>query len=450
VTPARTPRETLDTIFRAALEAVDPARAVKRAAVRSDAGLRLAGVEIPPDARFQVLAAGKAAAGMAAAFEEIAGPRIAGGLVVTKDGHGRSLSRLTLREAAHPVPDARSEAAGRALLAAAGEGDPRDVVVVLLSGGASSLLACPLAGLSRDDVAHTTSLLLGSGAAIGELNCVRKHLCDVVGGRLARAARGRTLVLLAISDVIGDALDVIGSGPCTPDPTRFEDARAVLRRRGLETRVPAAVRAHLEAGVRGERDESVKPGEPGLTRVHAAIVASNDEALQAAAAEAAHLGLSVLRLERPLQGEARVVGRRLGAIARAARPIASTLVLGGGETTVTLRGAGRGGRCQELALAAAIELAGTTGATLFAAGTDGTDGPTDAAGAVVDGETLARGAALRADAAHALACNDAHGFFSREGGLVRTGPTGTNVMDLVLLLLQGSGRAPFSGNAGTV
>ncbi len=441
-----TPRASLERLLHAALAAADPGLAVRRVLVREGDGLAIAGFRIPAAARLRVLAAGKAAFGMASAVEEIAGDRIAGGLVVTKDGHGRPLARLPLRESGHPVPDARSEAAGRALLTCAAAGEPDEVVLVLLSGGASALLACPLPGLSQGDVAQTTSLLLASGATIDALNCVRKHLCDVAGGRLARAAGGRSLVLLAISDVIGDRLDVIGSGPCTPDPTRFSDALAVLGERRLVQAVPAAVRRHLEAGARGEVAESPKPGEACFARVHASIVASNRDALQAASHAAAAEGLRPLRLETPLAGEAREVGRRLAALARAARPAAPTLVLAGGETTVTLSGTGRGGRSQELALAAALGLAGFAGATLLAAGTDGTDGPTDAAGAVVDGGTVARGAARGADAAAALARSDSYGFFAAEGGLLRTGPTGTNVMDLALLRLApvGVSSPPFA------
>jgi glycerate-2-kinase len=235
--------------------------------------------------------------------------------------------------------------------------------------------------------------------------------------------------------VIGDRLDVIGSGPCTADPTTYADALGVLRARGLAEAVPAAVRGHLEAGMRGERPESPKAGEACFSAVRATVVASNRDALRAAREAAEAAGLRFVTLAGALQGEAREAGRRLAALARAARPRAPTLVAAGGETTVALRGTGRGGRNQELALAAAVGLAGLPGATLLAAGTDGTDGPTDAAGAIADGGTVARGAACGASAAEALAGNDSHSFFLREGGLLRTGPTGTNVMDLAFLLL---------------
>lgn len=441
------PREILERLLQAAIAAANPADAMRRAVWRDGDRIEIGGFAVPGGARLRVLAAGKAAAGMAAAAEALVGDRIAGGLAVTKDGYtGVAPRRLALLEAAHPVPDARSEAAGRRLLACAGEGADDEVVLVLLSGGASALLACPLPGLAREDVATTTALLLASGAAIDEVNCVRKHLCDVAGGRLARAARGRGIVLLAISDVIGDRLDVIGSGPCTPDPTRHADALGVLRARGVLEVTPAAVRAHLEAGARGEGEESPKAGQACFSRVRSVIIASNRDALDAAERAGAREGLGSIRLGADLRGEARVAGQRLAALARAARPTTRSVLLAGGETAVTLRGTGRGGRSQELALAAALGLDGARGLALLAAGTDGTDGPTDAAGAFADGGTVGRGAARGVDAALSLARNDAYGFFDAEGGLLRTGPTGTNVMDLVLVLVS----PPFSRDAPTV
>src|SRR5690606_29580333 len=239
--------------------------------------------------------------------------------------------------------------------------------------------------------------------------------------------------LLAISDVPGDRLDVIGSAPCTPDPSTFADALAVVARRGLREALPPAVVAYLEAGARSARPESPKPGDPAFARVHAAVLASNATALEAARAAAAARGWRAIVVTRSLRGEARVVGSRLAALGRSVADTGPLCLLAGGETTVTVRGRGRGGRSQELALAAALGLAGSRGIGLLAAGTDGTDGPTDAAGAYTDGDTVARGARCGVAAAAALADNDAYGFFAAEGGLLRPGPTGTNVMDLVLL-----------------
>lgn len=433
-------RERLTAVFRAALAAVDAEAAVQRALHRDGARLAVAGRAVPDDARLVVLAAGKAAASMVAGVEAVAADRIAAGLAVTKDGHGRTLRRVGLRESSHPVPDMRCEAAAREMLALASEAQPDDVLLVLLSGGASALLACPQPGLALDEIAATTAALLAAGADIRALNTVRKHLVEIAGGRLARAARAQRIEVLVISDVLGDPLDVIASGPCTPDPSTFADALGVLDRHGLRERVPARVRAHLEAGVRGARDESPKPGDPHFARVRVTIVASLRDALAAAAVAARANGLRPIQLSDALHGEARDAGRRLAAIARCVAPATPVCLLAGGETTVTVCGAGRGGRSQELALAAALELADSERVTLLAAGTDGSDGPTDAAGAFADGATVARGP----DAARALADNDAHSFFAAEGGLFRTGPTGTNVMDLVLIEVQSHGpQLPF-------
>jgi hydroxypyruvate reductase len=348
------------------------------------------------------------------------------------------------------VPDERCARAARELLAMARAARPEDVLVVLLSGGASALLACPQPGLETCDLAATTAALLGSGAAIGELNTVRKHLVEVAGGRLARASGARRIEALVVSDVLGDPLEVIASGPCTPDPTTYADALAVLDGRGLRRAVPARVIAHLEAGRRGEREESPKPGDPAFARVRVTVVARLADALDAAVAAARAEGWRPVRLGEVLAGEARVAGRRLAALARALRADSPVCLVAGGETVVTVRGGGRGGRSQELALSAALAWRGLPGVALLAGGTDGSDGPNDAAGAFADGGTVARGAARGVDAAAALADNDSYGFFSREGGLLRTGPTGTNVMDLALVCAEPAGAGAFPNPAGTV
>jgi glycerate-2-kinase len=426
-------RTALEALHRAALRAVDPARAVRTAVAGAGGLADLLGAGSSRPLRVGVLAAGKAAAPMASELEALAADSLEWGLAITKEGHGLRLARTRLLETAHPVPDARCEAAGREALAHAAREPAPDVLVVALSGGASALWACPLPGLSLAEVAATTALLLAGGAPIEELNCVRKHVCELAGGRLARVASARRIRVLALSDVPGDRLDVIASGPCAPDGSTFAEAREVLLRRAPAHDVPPRVLAHLEAGARGALAESPKPGDACFARVESTVVASNRTALAAAAAAARAAGFDV-RVERePLSGEARAAGHRLAAAARRARGSAPLCILAGGETTVTVRGDGRGGRSQELALAAAIELAGTSGIGLLAAGTDGTDGPTDAAGAFADGGTLQRAQALGLDARAALARNDSHGFFAREGGLLRTGPTRTNVMDLVLI-----------------
>lgn len=434
-------RAQLEAIFRAALRAADPARALDAVVAGPDVAGRvaLAGMPFAPSARFVVLAAGKAACAMAAALEARLGERIERGLAVTKDGHRAPLRRFAVREAAHPVPDERSAAAGREALDLAASCAPDDVFVLLLSGGASALLSCPPPGLSQDDLARTNAALLACGAPIAELNAVRKHLSVVSGGRLAVACGAGRIVVLAVSDVLGDPWDVIGSGPCAPDPSTFADALQVVSRRRLEKRLPAAALAHLAAGAEGRLPETPKPGDPALARVHARIVASNADALAGACAAARAEGLHPVVAARELTGEAREAGRRVAALAGAVRAPGPLLLVVGGETTVTVRGRGRGGRSQSLALAAALALSGRTDAALLAAGTDGTDGPTDAAGAFADGGTVARGAAAGRSAAADLDDDDAYAFFAAEGGLLRTGPTRTNVMDLVLLRL-GAGR----------
>lgn len=436
--PAR--RAELESIFREALEAVDGADCVRRAVTGEGAGLALAGRPLPADARIVMLAVGKAAAPMARAFEARAGARLAVGLAVTKDGYGLPLSRARLRETAHPVPDARSErAAGEALELVAATRE-EDVLCVLLSGGASSLLACPAEGLSAADLAVTTRLLLEAGADIGELNTVRKHLSAVAGGRLARCAGAGRIEVMALSDVPGDRIDVIGSGPFAADPSTYGEALDVLERRCLADAVPEAVLAHLRAGARGAREETPKPGDAGLARVRTTLLATNRTAVEAAARAAARRGLRAQVVSRPLAGEAREEAGRLVGLARALRPAEPCLLVAGGETTVTVRGPGRGGRSQELALAAAIALEGGPPTALLAAGTDGSDGPTDAAGAYADEGTLRRGRRAGADARQALARNDSYAFFAAEGGLFVSGPTGTNVMDLALLRVEPGAR----------
>jgi len=441
VTASSGAREGLERVFRAALAAVDAGEAVRCAIEEAgrDGDSPLARAQ-----RIRVLAVGKAAASMSAACEAALGERIVGGLAVTKDGHGAPLARVALREAGHPVPDARSERAAREALTLVTQAGRDDVLLVLISGGASSLLACPAPGLSLGDVSETTGLLLAAGADIAEMNAVRKHLSAVAGGRLGAAAEAPRVEVLVISDVPGDRLDVIGSGPFCGDPTTYADALAVLERFDLVERVPGGTAAHLTAGARRERPETPKPGNSAFDRVRTRVLASNQTAVDAAERAARELGWVPRTLPEFLSGEASDAGRRLAALAKgvAAGPAteAPRCLIAGGETVVTVRGGGRGGRNQELALAAACELAGREGITLLAAGTDGGDGPTDAAGAFADGGTLARGRAAGASAESALADNDSNGFFRAEGGLLTTGPTGTNVMDLAIVVVDPGAR----------
>jgi glycerate-2-kinase len=422
--------------FRAGLAAVSPARVLAEAIEGRGDALRIGGERLAPDSRIFALAIGKAACAMARELECRAADRIARGLAITKDGHSLALERFAVRAAGHPVPDARSAEAAREALALAAAARPGDCLVVLLSGGASALTSLPGAGLTLEDLSRTSEWLLASGADIDEMNCVRKHLGAFGGGRLALASPAQRIELLAISDVPGDRLDVIGSGPCTPDPTTWEDALEIARRRGGEEVLPRRVMDQLRRGAGGALPDTPGAGTPALARVRARVVATNADARRAVVDAARADGTSARDAGPCLSGEAREVGVDLVTAFRTARgPAAEGLWVGGGETTVTLHGDGRGGRSQELALAAALAGREQPGWALLAAGTDGGDGPTDAAGAFADGGTVERGRAAGAEAGDALRRNDSHGFFEREGGLLRTGPTHTNVMDLALLAL---------------
>ncbi len=435
-------REAIQTIQRAALGAVEPGAAVRRFVERRGERLIAAGrsYDLAAVERVWVVGAGKAAAAMAAALHSILGDRLSGGLVVTKYGHASpGTGPIELIEAGHPLPDEAGVAAARRMAGLLAGGTGRDLVLAIISGGGSALLALPAEGIGLADLQATTGLLLRSGATIVEMNAVRKHLSQVKGGGLARLAAPNPVIGLILSDVVGDPLDAIASGPTAPDPTTFADAWAALERYDLAGRVPAPVRDRLQAGRRGELPDTPKPGDPLFDRVQNILVGSNRLAAEAAVEEAHRWGLNAVLLSTFVEGEARQVARVAAALARemasfdrpAARP---ACLVWGGETTVTVQGKGQGGRNQELALAAAQALDGLPGVLLVALATDGTDGPTGAAGAVVTGETAARARALGMDPAPHLANNDAYPFFEALDDLIRTGPTGTNVNDLLFIL----------------
>jgi hydroxypyruvate reductase len=421
-------------IWRAALAAGAVAPLVARA-LHFDGSRLSAGDQLDIDLtgrRLLVFGCGKASGAMAAAVERVLGGRITEGLVVVKDGYTVPTERIVLREAGHPVPDARGQAAAEEMVSRVRTARADDVVLFLVSGGGSALTPAPARPITLAEKQETTRLLLAAGATINELNAVRKHLSLFKGGQFARAAAPAAVVALILSDVIGDPLDVIASGPTAPDPTTFADALAILARRGMAGRVPPAVLARLEAGARGEVDETPKPGDPVFARVTNLVIGNNALVVDAAAAEARRLGYRTEVLTRSLQGEARDVARDLVARARALAPPAA--LIAGGETTVTVRGRGRGGRCQEWALAAALELRPQDEVVVLAAGTDGTDGPTDAAGGFADAGTCARGERAGRAARAALDDNDAHTFLAAAGDLVVTGPTNTNLLDLYVAL----------------
>ena len=387
---------------------------------------------------------------MASGAAEVLGDRLGRGVVVTRrgDSGGSPLPPcLRVFEAGHPVPDAGGERAVAAVEEELRQLTRDDTVLLLLSGGASALLADPAAPLTLADLRQTTDALLRSGASIGEVNAVRKHLSRLKGGQLARLAEPAWLAALVLSDVVGDPLDVVASGPAAPDPTTFAGAWDVLSSRGLLDALPSRVLDRMRLGLAGGAPETPKPGDPVFERVLHVVVGSNRVAALAAAAEAELLGYRPLLLTTFLEGEAREAAKFAAALAKGVRshgdPVAAPacLVLGG-ETTVTVRGAGLGGRNQELALAAALALEGVEGVSVMALATDGSDGPTDASGAVVDGETAREIRAAGLDPAAALLENDSYRALDAAGALLRTGATGTNVNDLLFILVDARPAAP--------
>lgn len=410
-----TQRELLRAMFRAAVERALPARCL--AAYLPDR----------PRGRTIVVGAGKASAAMAQALEA-SWPGALSGVVVTRYGHAVACRSIEILEAAHPVPDANGEAAARRIMAAVSGLDADDLVICLISGGGSALLPMLPPGISLDDERALAQALLRSGAAIDEINCVRKHVSLIKGGRLAAAAAPARVVTLLISDVPGDDPATIASGPTVPDPTTRAEALAILDRRGI-TAAPA-IRAWLESPA----SETPKPG---VLAPDCRLIAAPQQALEAAAEVAAEAGYTPIILGDALEGEARDLGRAHAAVAlEAQRRTAPCVLLSGGETSVTVRGDGRGGRNVEYLLGLAIGLDGAPGIAALAADTDGIDGTEDNAGAVIDAAVLARGAAAQLDPQAHLARNDAYGFFASTGDLLVTGPTLTNVNDFRAILID--------------
>lgn len=433
-------------IYNAALKSADAYAAVQCRLRLQEHAVWVDGepIDLGESGRIVVVGAGKASARMAQAVEAVLGDRVAGGVVSVKDGHSAPTRRVVVKEAAHPLPDRRSLANGRAILDAVSHLRPNDVVLCLLSGGGSALMESLPEGLMLDDLRAVTRTLMLGGADIVELNCVRKHLSEMKGGQLARAAAPARVVSLILSDVIGDDLSSIASGPTVPDPTTFGEALEIMRRYGaLDAAETGAAVSVIRRAADGALAETPKPDDPLFARVRNVIVGSNRLAVEAAAAAAKALGYDTRILSTYLQGEAREVGRVLGGIAREQReragPAARLCYLGGGETTVTVRGEGRGGRNQECALGAVALLEGLSGVVLLCAATDGGDGSSDAAGAVVDGQTQERARAAGLHARAALDKNDSHTFFAALGTQVKPGPTMTNVNDLVVMLVEGDG-----------
>ncbi len=434
--------EAVTRILSAALEAVDPAVAIAQYVQRLDDALILGDISysLKHIRHIYIAGAGKASAPMAALLAEMLGERLTQGLVIVKDGYAQifdstSHPRLEILEASHPIPDARGVDATQKLIALLEKTGPRDLVLCPLSGGGSALLTAPQTGISLSEIQTLTGLLLACGATINETNSLRKHLEQVKGGQLARLAAPAQVVSLILSDVVGNPLDVIASGPTVPDSTTYQDAYQVLTRYDLVEQVPTSILAHLRKGLRDEIPESPKANQDLFSNVVNILIGSNQQAAEAALRKAEEEGFYALLLTTYLEGEASQVGRTLAAIARqvdaSGHPIPRpACLIAGGETTVTLHGPGLGGRNQELALGTVQDIAGISQMALVALATDGGDGPTDAAGAVVTGETLARARQSGLEPADFLERNDAYHFFAPLGDLLKPGPTMTNVNDL--------------------
>jgi hydroxypyruvate reductase len=444
-------------VLDAALDAVDPARAVQRVLRRQGHRLQVGAAAYDLDSfrHVYVIGCGKAATPMAEAIAGVAGERLTAGVLVTRYGHGPVEAALppniVILEAGHPVPDAAGVAAARRIADLARQAEADDLVLCLISGGGSALLTLPADGLSLADLQATTDALLRCGATINEINTLRKHLSQVKGGQLARLVAPATLISLIVSDVVGSPPDVIASGPTVPDSSTWADAWAVVERYGLAEILPEPVVGRLRAGLAGGLSvpggqglpDTPKPGDPVFVRSQTLVIADNALAAQAAQAKATELGFNAAVLSTFVEGEAREVAKVAVALGREVvthgRPVAppACLILGG-ETTVTLRGQGKGGRNQELALAAALlldRIPERGRIVVVSLATDGTDGPTDAAGGLTNATTLARGRALGLDAADHLARNDAYPYLRAVGDLLVTGPTQTNVNDLIAVFV---------------
>ncbi|MDA0661570.1 MAG: glycerate kinase [Proteobacteria bacterium] len=416
------PRQFLNDIFQAAVDAAQPALCLPPH------------LPAPPKGRTVVIGAGKASAAMARVLETH-WDGLLSGLVVTRYGHRVDCERIDIVESSHPVPDAAGVAAAEGIVARLQGLTEDDLVICLISGGGSALMTLPMPGLTLDDKISVNRALLRSGANIAEMNCVRKHLSAVKGGRLAAAAAPARLVTLAISDVPGDDLAVIASGPTVPDPTTFAEARDILARYGVSP--PAPVAAFLATAA----EETPKPGDPRLANCRTVLIAAPQASLEAAAAVARRAGVTPVILGDAIEGESREVAIVHAGIARQVarhgQPAgAPAVLLSGGETTVTVRGNGRGGRNAEFALGLAIALDGAAGISAIACDTDGIDGSEDNAGVLVTPDTLARSAARGINARALLDANDAYSLFSALDDLVMTGPTLTNVNDFRAVLIE--------------
>jgi len=426
-------QDILKRLFWAGIDAVNPYKAVKKA-------LQEYQPEIKGYKNIIVIGFGKAVCPMAQAVEEMLIGEIKEGLVITKYKHSKPLKKIKIIEAGHPVPDENGIRGTKEILNIVKTyAQEETLIICLISGGGSALFVAPYEGITLKEKQTVTQLLLNAGANIYELNAVRKHLSQVKGGRLAEKIYPARLISFILSDVIGDRLDVIASGPTAPDETTYQDAWKILKKFNLFKQVSPAVLGLLEKGKKGFLPETLKTDHPAFQKVTNIIVGSNRKALEAIKKAAYEQGLAAEVVSAEIQGEAKEVAKQLSRLAiekQAQLSDKSMCLISGGETTVTVKGNGLGGRNMELALAFALEIAGKKGISLLSAGSDGTDGPTDAAGAIVDGETVIRAQSMGIDAKAYLENNDSYHFFQKVGGLFVTGPTGTNVMDVQIMVID--------------
>jgi len=435
-------KKALEDIFKAGVKAVDPERAVQKYVRRRGNQLFVGDCSYILDSykRIFLIGAGKGTAPMAKALEDILGERLTNGLIIVKYGHGIPLEKTQTLEADHPIPDDAGLRATEELLRQVRKCTEEDLIICAFSGGGSALLPAPSPPLTLDQKQETTRLLLECGATINEINAIRKHLSRSKGGWLAKEAYPATVVSLLLSDVIGDRLDVIASGPTVPDESTYGDCIKIIDRYALRDRLPKSVSEYFKQGAAGNRPETPKYGDPVFSKVQNLIVGNNRESLLAAQAQAISLGYNTIVLSSQIEGEAREVARVIAAIGKeisqANLPISPpACIIAGGETTVKIQGGGKGGRSQELALACAIAIDGWGEISLLSAGTDGTDGPTDAAGAIVNGTTCKRARQTNLNPRDFLLANDSYTFFESMGDLLKTGPTRTNVMDILCMLV---------------
>ena len=435
------------SIFLKALAAVDPSTILKdRIRIDGDhLSIKIEGnsekvFDLKGIDKIFLVGTGKATSAMAQAIEEIFDDRITKGIITTKYGHRLPLKKTEIIEAGHPLPDRKGYEGAKKIQRLLKDSGPKDLVIFLLSGGGSALLPFPSGQIDLKEKQEVTQFLLDCGADINEINTIRKHISKIKGGWLAKWAYPSTVIGFILSDVVGDHLDVIGSGPTVPDPSTFEEALEILKKYNLLNEISPSIRRHLQSGKEGKVEETPKPQEVIFDRVYNSLLGSNILALLAAKEEAMALGFNTLILSSSIEGDTREAARFHTAIAKevisTGNPIQKpACILSGGETTVTIKGKGLGGRNQEFALAGALEISGADKVVLLSGGTDGTDGPTDATGAVADHTTVQRGKSLGLDPNFYLENNDAYPFFEKLGDLLITGPTHTNVMDVRILLV---------------